>query len=96
MVVCSGVALYTATMMGGVREAILGLSPDPAKRILATDGPLEIRLNRAMTTLTSSWKDKDNITHEVETERNPGESAEDHSGRHKTAVEALKDLFPPA
>lgn len=44
----------------------------------------------------TSWRDANNLTHTVRTEREDGESDADFAARHRDAVEALKDLYPPA
>lgn len=46
-------------------------------------------------TLTTTWKDAENLTHTVSTPRASGESADEHAARHKEGVDAMKALYPP-
>ena len=49
------------------------------------------------TVYTTCWPDRENsmITHCVNTPRRGQESASRHATRHKTAVDAMKAVFPP-
>lgn len=52
-----------------------------------------------MPTYSTTWQDADHMTHTVNTtigELDPEETITECAARHKTAVDALKAIFPPA
>lgn len=64
------------------------------KPIYPSEIPAQIE-EEAIVTMTATWKDEDNITHEVVTTREEEETQADFTARHKAAVLSLKAEFPP-
>lgn len=65
-------------------------------RALEIEAALQQLQELLMQTLVARWRDADNIEHVVTTPREEGETAAEQAARHKEAVDAYKELFPPA
>ncbi len=56
---------------------------------------IEQRLETAMQSVTTTWTDAQGVTHSVTTVRQEGETDQQLAARHRAAVEALQQVFPP-